>query len=218
MSEPRAALTQVTIERGTLIAFLNSSTRPASCWADWKDIGGKYHGFSWEKDLPQLLEETDRQLKGTYRESIRAVMDHAEHPQVARCTYDDATRTFMFTTLTFSENLTEYVWFFAVSRGIADFLRNKESGFALLNDYFWVYGEPEPAVVMGLGADGYSGFLNQKRDDPAFEQHVRDATAIFDSIQGGLAPAIYHRILGAARIEWPKDQGPPPIDHLDRLR
>ena len=41
MSEPYAALVQVTIEKAALIAYLAARPQLASQWSDWRRIGGR---------------------------------------------------------------------------------------------------------------------------------------------------------------------------------
>jgi hypothetical protein len=75
---------------------------------------------------------------------------------------------------------------FSAARGLAAYMRNAESGFALVRNYLWDNGE-RTAAVMGVGAEGYSHFLDAQGDAPAYEQHVRDATAVFDELYQGYA-------------------------------
>jgi hypothetical protein len=207
MSEPNAAIAQVMIRRSALIAFLDSPTRLASSWDDWPNIGGSYVSFSWEKDLPRLLQMTDRQLIGTYRDAIRGVLHYAEHPALARCTYDDAGGRFMFTTLTLSDNLGDYLFFFTVARGMATFLQDPEAGFASVQNYFWREWH-KSTIVMGLGANGYSHFLDKISDTPAKERHVDEARSICDEVYADWSQY---------DADNPKAPSPPVRNDLDRL-
>ena len=153
MSEPFAALAQVTIERTALIAWLDARPRSASQWDDWSRIGAQWHGFSWESDLPPLLAKADVWLGDSYRHAVRGVLDASEAPALGRCAYDEASRRFTFGTLTFSQNLTDMISFFATARGLAPYLRDPQSGFAIIHNYLWDNGDGTVAV-MGLGAGG----------------------------------------------------------------
>ncbi len=217
MSEPYAALAQVTIERAALIAYLGAQPRTASQWDDWSRIGGRWHGFSWESDLPPVFVKADRWLGDSYRHAVRSVLEASEAPALGRCSYDEASRRFTFGTLTFSENLNDIVFFFAAARGLAAYMRDAESGFALVRNYLWDNGSGTLAV-MGIGAEGYSHFLDAQDDAPAYEQHVRDATAVFDELYGGYAKLGRMEIFDKLSPPGASKPGPSAIDDLDRLR
>jgi hypothetical protein len=207
MSEPNAAIAQVTIRKSELLAFLNSPPRLATSWNDWLDVGESYVSFSWVKDLPRLLRMADQRLKGTCRDSIRSVMRYAEYPALARCTYDDTSGRFMFATLTLSDNLVDYLFFFSVARGMAAFLRDPEAGFASVQNYFWREWH-ESTIVMGLGANGYSHFLHQAGEAPAKARHVGEATSICDGVYADWSKY---------DADDPKAPSPPVRNDLDRL-
>jgi hypothetical protein len=208
MSEPYAALAQVTIERAALVACLDAPPRPASHWDDWSRIGGAWHNFSWEEDAPRILRKVDGSLGDSYRRAVRGILQYAEAPALARCSYDEANRCFTFGTLTLSENLNEIVLFFTVARGLANHLHDADSGFALVHNYLWGDSQ-ETAAVMGLGADGHSYFLDRQDDAPAYDQHVREARTVFDDMY-----AVYAKLAESAVGK----AGPPVIDDLDQLR
>src|SRR5262249_52334377 len=130
MSEPYAALAQVTIERPALMAYLAAPPQKSSQWGDWDRIGGQWTGFSWDADLPRVLATADTWLGASYRHAVRWVLESAEAPAIGRCTYDEATRRFTFGTLTFAQNLNDIVCFFTVARGLAAYMRDPQSGFA----------------------------------------------------------------------------------------
>jgi len=217
MSEPYAALAQVTIERPALISYLDARPRPASQWHDWDRIGGDWHGFSWTADLPAVLARADSWLGDSYRAAVRRVLDASETPAVGRCFYDQASEQFTFGTLTFSENLNDIVFFFAAARGLAAYLRDPQSGFALVHNYLWG-DRRDTLAVMGLGADGYSYFLDAGSDVPAYEQHVHDATAVFKDVYQGYAKLGQLDIFDKITPFDPGKTGPKAQDELDRLR
>ncbi|MBR0830682.1 hypothetical protein JQ596_34765 [Bradyrhizobium manausense] len=217
MSEPFAALAQVTIERGALIRYLDARPRSAAQWKDWPRIGGQWYGFSWTADLPNLLARVDEWLGASYRHTVRKVLAFSEAPALGRCTYDEATQRFTFGTLTFSENLNDLVLFFVVARGLAGYMRDRESGFALVHNHLWANGD-RTVAVMGLGADDHSHFLDAAVDAPAWERHVRDGKAVFDDIYKGYAAL--GRLDVFDKVSKPGDHqaGPDAADELDRLR
>ena len=215
MSEPFAALAQVTIERPALISYLDAPPQKASHWRDWDRIGGPWHGFSWDTDLPPLLGRVDGWLGASYRQAVRRVLEYAEAPALGRCSYDEGSRRFTFGTLTLSENLNDIVLFFAAARGLAGAMRDAQSGFALVHNYLWDNGDGTLAV-MGLGANGYSHFLDAERDAPAYAQHRRDAVAVFGEIYAGYAAG--GRLDVFDKISPGRSGGPSATDALDRLR
>ncbi|MBI5263030.1 MAG: hypothetical protein HY852_14565 [Bradyrhizobium sp.] len=217
MSEPFAALAQVTIERPALIRYLDARPRAASQWDDWNRIAGRWHGFSWESDLPKVFARVDSWLGDSYRHAVRGVLEPSEAPALGRCSYDEATGRFTFGTLTFSENLNDIVFFFAVARGLAGYLRDRQSGFALVHNYLWGNGE-RTISVMGLGPENHSYFLDPEKDASAYEAHVLDALAVFDDIWQGYAKLGQFEIFDKRRQFEGDKAGPKATDELERLR
>ncbi len=212
MSEPYAALVQVTIERSALIRYLDARPRSPSQWNDWRRIGGKWHGFSWDEGLEKVLARVDEGLGASYRDAVHQVLDASEIPAAGICSYDAKIRRFSFGTLTFSENLNDIVFFFAAARGLAEYLGDRESGFALIHNYLW--GDDRRTIaVIGLGASDHSYFLDPAADASAYQQHVAEATAVFHDI--------YQRCLELANGAGKHDSGKPApnaADQLNRLR
>ena len=69
---------------------------------------------------------------------------------------------------------------------------------------------------MGLGANGYSAFLDADRDAPAYERHRSDAIAVFGDIYQGYAAA--DRLDIFDKVSPGVSTGPSAIDALERLR
>jgi hypothetical protein len=184
MCEPYAALAQVTIDQDALIAYLAARPQSASQWNDWRRIGGRWYGFSWDEDLAEVFAKADRWLGASYRDAVSEVLRASEAPALGRCRYDEASRRFVFATLTYSENLNDFVIFFAAARGLSRYMRDPQSGFALVHNHLW--GNRDHTIaVMGLGAGGHSYFLDSQADAPAHQQHLRDAIMVFDEIYQG---------------------------------
>ncbi|MGY8711282.1 hypothetical protein RAD16_36600 [Bradyrhizobium sp. 18BD] len=217
MSEPYSALAQVTIERSALIRFLDARPRPASQWNEWSRGGGQWHGFSWDQDLPPVLARVDEWLGASYRHAVRWVLKFSEAPALGRCTYDAATQLFSFGTLTLSENPNDIVYFFAVARGLAGYVRDRQSGFALVRNHLWVNGDSTLAV-MGLGAEGHCHFLDASGGSSAYGEHVRDATLTFDEIYKRYAALGRADIFDKVSKYDASNAGPNAIDELERLR
>lgn len=214
MSEPYAALVQVTIDKDALIAYLAARPRPASQWNDWSRIRGRWYGFSWEEDLAGVLAKADRWLGGSYRDAVSEVLRASEASALGRCAYDEVSQRFTFGTLTYSENLYDFVIFFAAARALSHYLHDPQSGFALVHNYLWG-NRNHTIAIMGLGAQDHSYFLDPQGDAPACEKHLRDATAVFDDIYQAYAR------LGQFNIydpHVPPPAAPAALDDLERLR
>ena len=182
MSEPFSAVAQVTIDRDALITYLDAPPRPASGWSDWRRIGGEWHSFSWDKDLPEILTSVDKRLAGSYRHVIRHLIAPDMLPGAERCAYDAATRHFTFATLMLSENIEELVLFCAAARGLTAYMSDAATGFAVVQDYLW--GKtPHTLAALQIGPADRSEFLDAQADAVTFGRHADAAIAVFDDIK-----------------------------------
>jgi len=179
MSEPYSAVAQVTIERARLIAYLDAAPKPARAWTDWSRIGGEWHGFSWERDLPKYLERVDQRLVGSYRQVIDHLIAPDILPGTERCSFEHSSGRFTFATLMLSENLEEILLFFAAARGIAAYMRGDDGGFAVMQDFLW--STEWTLAVMQIAADGRSEFVDSRAD--AHVRCIGAATAVFEDIR-----------------------------------
>jgi hypothetical protein len=194
MSEPYSVLVEVTIERDALIAYLDATPRPAAAWSDWSRIGGEWLGFSWDKDLPRILQGAGDSLVGSHRDVIAAIIAAEDLPGCERCAFDAATRRFTFGTLMFSHNVGDIVRLFAAARGIGEFMRDGQSGFAVVLDYLW--SEPTWTLAAMEIAAERSRFLDAQADAASWERYARAATAAFDDIKaaGGAADLVINNL------------------------
>jgi hypothetical protein len=181
MSEPFSAVAQVTIERPALVAYLNDAPSRASGWSDWRRIGGEWHGFSWDNDLPGYLASVDRRLTESYRHAVRHLIAPDIVPGTERCAYDAPHRRFTFATLMISENLEELLMFFAVARGLAKYIDAGATGFAVVQDYLW--GQPAATLAVLQIEPGRSAFLDAHADAAIHQRCAAAATAVFDDIK-----------------------------------
>jgi hypothetical protein len=181
MSEPFSAVAQVTIARPALIACLEDAPSRATDWSDWRRIGGDWHDFSWDKDLPGYLARVGERLIGSYRHVIRHLIEPDILPGTERCVYDAAQQRFTFATLMISENLEELLMFWAAARGLAKYMDAGATGFAVVQDYLWSQ-PPEILGVLEIAA-GRSAFLDARTDAAAYQRHVAAATAVLDDIK-----------------------------------
>ena len=181
MSEPFSAIAQITIERPALIACLEDTPSRATDWTDWRQIGGDWHDFSWDTDLPDYLAQVDKRLAGSYRHVIRHLIEPDILPGTERCTYDAPHRRFTFATLMIAENLEELLMFFAAARGLAKYMEAGATGFAIVQDYLW--SQPAATLAVLQIEHGRSAFLDAQTDAAIYQQCAAAATAVFDDIK-----------------------------------
>lgn len=181
MSEPFSAVAQVTIERPALIAYLEGAPGRATDWSDWRRIGGDWHGFSWDKDLPTYLAQVDKRLTGSYRHVVRHLIEPDIVPGTQRCAYDAPHRRFTFATLMISENLEELLMFYAAARGLAKYMDAGATGFAAVQDYLW--SSPASTLAVLQIGPSRSEFLDAQADAVTYQHDVSAATAVFDDIK-----------------------------------
>jgi hypothetical protein len=208
MSEPLAAFAKFRIDRARLLRWLSEPVAPASKWSDWRQIGGKYYFTGGVRDIADIaaaeladkVSEADGELGSfaTYRSALRSVLDSAEAPYMKRAQYLPEMGELVVGSLAYSENLTAYISFYAIMRGVEAVLGPDDYGIAVIHNYFWGSASdrvPHSAMPMGPGAA--STFLRQG--------DVTSAGGIIEAIAQEMVPP------GAS-------QPPVPIDELDRLK
>jgi len=204
MSEPDGAFLKLRIARPDLVRWLDSPPAPASRWLDWRSIGGQWYFADGPEDIRsvsvvQLLRtiaECDATLgrAATNRRALRGILDAAEAPEFRQAAYDPGTQDFVAGTLTYSENLNDFIVFLAIARGAAAFLAPDGHGIAVIHNYLWG-GEDEQITqaALRLGPGNQSGFMDEAEGRSA----------------GGAFQALAEQMLAGGR---------PPVDELDGLR
>jgi hypothetical protein len=214
MSEPDAVFLKLKIARPDLIRWLDAPVPRASQWSDWRDIGGSYYFKGGPRDIKDISDEEllskiaacDRTLSGmsSNRIALRQIIDGAEAPFLKRASYDAQSSEFVAGSLTYSENLLDFIEFLAIVRGAADFLGAEGSGVALIRNFIW--GDPNsepPRAAMRLGPGPTSSFM---------AEHEREsAVGPFQEIADAMLQTADHMGEGASEM-------PPGIDELDTLR
>lgn len=148
MSEPEAALLKLQVTRSALKRWLRARPTLASRWNDWRAIGG-----TWEMDgekvaladaagtkVHAFVLDADRMLAAApdNRELLHdLITGTAETPELRLSAFDDRGTTFVAASLTYSENLRDFIVFLAMSRGIADHLAPEGHGLAIVHNYLW---------------------------------------------------------------------------------
>ena len=169
MSEPISAFFKLRIERSRLVQWLDSPVALASRWTDWRDMGGQYYNAGdkdlrdySDADIARITAECDASLRRCRdnRFALQRIMRTAEAPQYKRVSYRIDTRDFVEGSLTYAENLINYIVFYAIVRGVEGFFAADECGVAVLHNFIW--GDTEEQVThsaVRLGPGARSGFM-----------------------------------------------------------
>lgn len=203
MSEPDAAFLKLQISRASLVKWLDSPAPSASTWSDWRSIGGQWYlggvqeiERASEAEIRKIIVDCDARLaRHSNRTALREILKSAEAPQLARSAYDDKAQEYVAGSLTYSENLVDFIVFLAVARGAAAFLQEDGYGIAVIHNYIW--GDEDARITQAalrLGPGTTSAFLS--------ETDRKSAAGAFQSIAD----------------EMLANEPPPPSDDLDLLK
>jgi hypothetical protein len=166
MLEPDAAFFKLHMARAQLIRWLDAPVPLASCWTDWRNIGGQYYfdeGVQDIKDIPDRemadkISECDGELRryATARDAVWDILKTGEPPFLKRAVYNAGTEDFIAGSLTYAENLIPYMVFYAVVRGAGAFLGAGGYGIAVIHDYVL---REDTLSAMRLGPGAQSEFM-----------------------------------------------------------
>jgi hypothetical protein len=204
MSEPDGAFLKLRIARPDLVRWLDAPPARASSWVDWRSIGGQWYFDGGPQDIGSIsmiqllrtIAECDAILArtATNRQALRGILDTVEAPEIRRAAYDPGTQDFVAGTLTYSENLNDFIVFLAIARGAAAFLAPDGHGIAVIHNYLWGGADEEiTQAALRLGPGNASGFMDEAEGRSA----------------GGAFEALAEQML---------DQTHSPVDELDTLR
>jgi hypothetical protein len=175
MSEPLSAFFKLRIDRAGLVRWLDSPVVLASHWTDWREIGGQYYNHDVqdirdfaEADLAGMIGKSDSHLSrfGTIRAAVRDIMRSAEGPNLMRAFWQKETRDFVAGSLTYAQNLIDYISFYAVARSAANFLAAEDHGIAVIHNYVWGRDRSTHSA-MRLGPGARSAFMAADEKDSA---------------------------------------------------
>ena len=174
MSEPDSAFFKLRIDRQNLVRWLDEPVVPASQWADWREMGGQYYnhggvqafGDYSEADMTDTLSQADARLRRfrDNRAAVRDIMRSAEAPHLMRASYQAGTRDFVAGSLTYAENLIDYIVFYAAVRSAATFFGADDFGIAVIHNYVWGRDRTTHSALR-LGPLAHSAFM--ARDEKA---------------------------------------------------
>jgi hypothetical protein len=169
MSEPLSAFFKLRIDRASLVRWLDTPVVLASQWRDWREIGGRYYNNGVQDirdysdaDLASTIAKADSSLSRFRhnRAAVRDIMSSAEAPHVMRASYSTDTRDFIAGSLTYSENLIDYIFFYAVVRSAATFLGPQDYGIAVIHNYVWGRDHTTHSA-MRLGPGVHATFMSE---------------------------------------------------------
>ena len=172
MSEPLAGFMRVTLGAEALEEWLRGSVPMTSAWVDWRSYPGEWYGDNGivsmvnisQEDLAKLLAECDERLAlfATNERVLEAILSHAEEPGLRLREYDAEARTLSAGTLTYGENVGDFLFFLTVMRGCAKLLEAEDAGLVVVADCLWNASDDEDVVALGLGAGGVSEWLGKE--------------------------------------------------------
>jgi len=148
MSEPESAFVKLKIGRDALARWLDAKPSLASRWHDWRAIGGQWylegrHGAladASDDALEGIVQGADNRLAhfADNRELLGVlVVQSAEAPELWLSAFEQGGETFVAGSLTYSENLEDFLVFLALARGVADYLDPADHGHAIVHNYLW---------------------------------------------------------------------------------
>jgi len=170
MSEPYSAFLKLQIAPARFSQWLDGPVRLASTWADWDSIGGLWHPDAGgeptplsEQNLGALLTRCDTALARCKdnRTALRSILDTAEDDSLKMATFNRSRTRFVAGSLTYSENLNDFLFFLAAARGAADMLGPKGHGIIVIHNYIWgKLHEQNSIAAIRLGPEGKSEFMS----------------------------------------------------------
>ena len=177
MSEPESAFVKIKISREALTRWLHAKPSPASRWKDWRAMGGQWylergHGAladASDDALARILQGADDRLARVTdnRELLGLVVHSAEAPELWLCAFEQGGEHFVAGSLTYSENLEDFIVFLAMARGVADYLEPAGHGHAIVHNYLWGSEEEQgTSAALEMLPLGESRLLSEA-DQPA---------------------------------------------------
>lgn len=171
MSEPESVFVKLKISREALTRWLHAKPSPATRWQDWRTIGGEWylgrgHGplaDASDDALESILRGADDRLArfSSNRELLGMLLIHsAEAPELWLSAFDQGGENFVAGSLTYSENLEDFIVFLALARGVADYLGPADHGHAIVHNYIWgSEEEQETTAALQMLPSGESRLL-----------------------------------------------------------
>ena len=158
--------------------WLEAPVAKTSDWSDWRKMPGGWYGAAGietmatvgSQALGTMIAASDARLAGiaTNEDAIEGILEAAEQPYLRVREYDPSTRTLIAGTLTYGENVEDFLHFLSVLRGAARFMRAGDEGLLVIEDYVWGSAGEQP-MALRLGASGASEWLDEQETSKAVE-------------------------------------------------
>ena len=193
MSEPESAFVKFKIGREALTRWLDAKPSPATRWHDWRAIGGEWylgrgHGplaDASDDALDGILQDADARLAhvADNRELLGMLVVHsAEAPELWLATFEQGAENFVAGSLTYSENLEDFIVFLALARGVADYLDGADHGHAIVHNYLWGSEEDQGSTaVLEMLPSGVSRLLPEVEQPEVAASFVPVVDALMDA-------------------------------------
>ncbi|WP_157288392.1 hypothetical protein [Uliginosibacterium gangwonense] len=151
MSEPNSLYVRVHLSKDAFERFLKSQTVAASHFNDWMPWLGQAEVYGGPLSEQWLAEVSEGHQPGTVEDALAAWVDDGW--AMARSVYDEATETWMFGCLQFSENYGEYMVYLPLMRAVEAFKDRAGDDFMVVYPRIW--GPTDCHVVcISLSQDG----------------------------------------------------------------
>ncbi len=184
MSETYSAFMELEMSNESLSRWLAAPVPAVSRRSDWRSIAGQwrltngeYLDSSSAEAIAEFISDCEAMLARHLdnRAALRAILETAEADSIKVAAYNRAGTRFVAGSLTYSENLYDFVVFLAVVRGAADFFEAEDRGLALIHDYIWGEDGNRQAVAgIHLVGRGDTNFVSSTE--------LGNATEVFEGI------------------------------------
>jgi len=193
MSEPESAFVKIKIGREALTRWLDAKPSSATRWHDWRAIGGEWylgrgHGplaDASDDALENILRGADGRLAhfSSNRELLGMLVVHsAEAPELWLAAFEEGGENFVAGSLTYSENLEDFIVFLALARGVADYLDAADHGYAIVHNYIWGSEEDQGSTaVLEMSPSGESRLLSEAEQPEVAASFLPVVDALMDA-------------------------------------
>ena len=174
MSEPNSLYLRVRLSREAYQRYLESPSADARDFSDWMDWLGKVK-MSGGPMTPEKIEAIGASSsKRMTAKDIQAWT--TDNWAIAKSEYDDATETWRFGILQFSENYYEFLEYLPVLRAVDRFKDRAGVDFLLVHNFLWF---PDYYIVCFEFAEGKSVIAGSPGQGVAFPKAYAEEAARF---------------------------------------
>jgi hypothetical protein len=174
MSEPDSLYLRVRLSKQAYQRYLDSVCADARDFSDWMDWIGKAQMYGKGITESDIREIAERSSKRKTSEEIDAWASDAWN--IGKSEYDDATETWRFGMLQFSENYYDFLEHLPVFRAVDRFKDRGGVDFMLVHNFLF---SPQEYVVLFELSEGRSTIAGSPGQGVAFPEHYREETSTF---------------------------------------